>query len=306
MRRFGLFVCIIGGLAVSTAVLWSITPLSFSFRDVRAFLGSIFFVESTTTSALQDAYRHGRRIRILIVPGHDSESYGTEHNGLREAALTVALGEDIASLLEADPRFKPILVRTKTGYAPEFLEYFANNDANVKTFVAEKKKVMKDLLHSGLLEKEEGVIHNSVPNTVAYRLYLLNMWANENAVDIVIHIHFNNYPRKTTTKPGRYTGYTIYVPDKQYSNARPSHDLATNIARRLSEVSAPSTHPQEGDVVPDQELIALGSYNTLDPAGVLVEYGYIYEPQFAKAKRGETLHTLATLTYAGLLDFFNE
>ena len=41
--------------------------------------------------------------------------------------------------------------------------------------------------------------------------------------------------------------------------------------------------PGEG-VVEDQELIAIGSFNTLNPIGLLIEYGYIYESQFYNKK----------------------
>lgn len=306
MYRFGKLVFGAAFAIIVGAALWPFLPASFSLERIEQSLSSIFFVESTTTAALKTTYDRGERIRVLIVPGHDDAAFGTSYKGMREAALNAELGEELAFVLSSDARFEPILVRTKSGYAKEFTDYFEKNDKNVHVFLAEKKKIMKDLLRSGMLEKEEGVIHNDAPNDVAYRLYSLNMWANENGVDIVIHIHFNDYPRKARTKPGRYSGYAIYVPDGQYSNARPSRDLAVNIARRLSERLTPSTHPQEGAVVPDQELIAVGSYNTLDSAVALIEYGYIYEPRFQGEKRGALFQELARLTHEGLRDFFVE
>ena len=306
MYRFGQIVFTAALLIVLGSALSPFFPSSFSLERVEQSLSSIFFVESTTTTALQKTYDSGERIRVLIVPGHDDVSFGTSYKGMREATLNAELGEALAFVLSSDPRFEPVLVRTETGYAKEFAEYFEKNDKNVRPFVAEKKKIMKDLLRSGMLEKEEGVIHNDAPDDVAYRLYSLNMWANENGVDIVIHIHFNDYPRKARSKPGRYSGYAIYVPDRQYSNAGPSRDLAVSIARRLSERLTPSTHPQEGAVVPDQELIAVGSYNTLDPAVALIEYGYIYEPRFQGEKRAALFSDLARLTHEGLRDFFTE
>ncbi len=58
-------------------------------------------------------------------------------------------------------------------------------------------------------------------------------------------------------------------------------------------------------VVEEQELIAIGTYNTLEAPSMLIEYGYIYEPQFADpAVRESTLKDLAFQTYLGIQDFF--
>ena len=64
---------------------------------------------------------------------------------------------------------------------------------------------------------------------------------------------------------------------------------------------------EDQGIVEDQELIAIGSYNTVDAASMLIEYGYIYEPQFrAPAVRAIVLKELAFQTYLGLADFFGE
>lgn len=64
--------------------------------------------------------------------------------------------------------------------------------------------------------------------------------------------------------------------------------------------------PKETDgIIEEQELIAIGSYNTLDAPSMLIEYGYIYEPQFAdKNVRDSTFRDLAFQTYLGIQDFF--
>lgn len=55
----------------------------------------------------------------------------------------------------------------------------------------------------------------------------------------------------------------------------------------------------------DQHLIAIGAHNTLDPFGMLIEYGYIYEPQFLNEKiRDSIIKELAFQTYVGLANFF--
>ena len=305
MKRLSYILLSLTVLCVCAALLTAF-PRTLAWQNGQGLLSSIFFTESTTTAKLRESYDTGRRIRVLIVPGHDDAAWGTEFRGLKEADVTVALGEELAYVLSSDPHFEPVLVRTKSGYTKEFAEYFKVEKETTRAFIADKKKVMKDLLRQGMLEREEGIIHNSASSDVALRLYMINKWANEHAVDLVLHIHLNDYPRKARTKPGRYSGFALYVPDRQYSNAGPSVEIATSIARRLSEKLTPSTHPQEGAIVPDQELIAVGAYNTLDPAVVLLEYGYIYENRLAAGNREKTIAELVSLTHQGLSDFFRE
>ena len=55
----------------------------------------------------------------------------------------------------------------------------------------------------------------------------------------------------------------------------------------------------------DQDLIAVGSYNTVDPVSLLIEYGYIYEPQFKQADvRNLIFQEYAYQTFIGLENFF--
>jgi len=289
--------------------IWShAVPEAFLAVQARKLLSSVFFVESTTTEALRSEYQKGSRIRILIVPGHDNLSGGTEFLGVREVDMTLALGEELYTFLRSDPHFEPIMTRNKYGYTEEFQKYFKKNEGSVKAFVVEKKSIMQNFLTRGLVEREQGVVHNTAASSVAYRLYSINMWANENDIDLVIHIHFNDYPGRRWNKAGRFDGFTVYVPEKQYSNARASTAIGKAIATKLSSVLAMSNLPTEsgqGGIMPDQELIALGSYNTLDPASVLIEYGYIYEPQFlTRENREEVMHEYAFKTYLGLNQFF--
>lgn len=69
-----------------------------------------------------------------------------------------------------------------------------------------------------------------------------------------------------------------------------------------------SNLPSEDEgVVESQELIAIGSANTVDAASMLIEYGYIYEPQFrVESVRSMAVKELAFQTYLGLSDFFGE
>ena len=150
------------------------------------------------------------------------------------------------------------------------------------------------------------VYHNSAPDSVAYRLYGLTKWSNENAVDIAIHIHFNDYPGHGRI-PGKYAGFAIYTPEAQYANSTTTRALSETMFKRLSKYNPVSNLPVESDgIIEERELIAIGANNTADAASALIEYGYMYEPQFLNIDtRGLAIKDLAFQTYLGLEDFFN-
>lgn len=312
MRRLVTFLaCVCGGTVVVTAFFVARSPL-LSFSDVQSFFAGVFFAESVTPEGLKEIYRRAGRgedkVKVLIVPGHDDESWGTEFRGIREADMTVTVGEELMQRLSSDPLFEPTLVRTRGGYTEEFQTYFKEERKNVEAFLLEKKQTMRDLVRSGSVHLVGGVIHNSAPRDTALRLYSINKWANEHGVDIVLHLHFNDYPGRPYHRAGRYNGFSIYVPDSQFSNARASRAIATALFGQFGGFYAESNLPvEDSGIVEDQELIAIGSYNTLDSASVLIEYGYIYEQRFLdNTVREKALKELAFQTYRGLNRFFGK
>ncbi len=167
-----------------------------------------------------------------------------------------------------------------------------------KIIVKKQKETMSELVRAGEVHNVEGVIHNSAPDETALKLYGINKWANENNIDIVLHIHFNDYPNRKYNREGKYSGFVIYVPEAQYSNAKASRAVAEPIFNQLAKFYPKSDFLREQDgMVGDQHLIAIGAHNTLDPVGMLIEYGYIYEPQFLNEKiRGSIIKELAFQT----------
>jgi N-acetylmuramoyl-L-alanine amidase len=152
------------------------------------------------------------------------------------------------------------------------------------------------------------VPHAAAPNEMAMRLYSINKWANDNKYDLVLHIHFNDTARYNQVYPGPYTGFSVYVPHSQFGNARGSQAVGRALVEQLSRIHYPSTLPQEsGGLVEDQELIAIGAYNTLKPASVLVEYSYIYEQRVQNPTlRQTTLNDMAEATAVGLESFLKD
>ncbi len=247
-----------------------------------------------------------KEIKILIVPGHDKESGGTRFRNIKESSLNAELGERIYNLLKGEKEFKVYLVRGKSGYLPEFLSYFNDQKESIKQFEFAHQKVTNYYERKGLITDKEWIVHNSASPDAANKLYGINKWANENDVDVVLHIHFNDYPRRNLAKRGKYSGFSIYIPEKQFSNSKKSIALAKSVFDRLKKKFAISNLPKEKmGIIEDQKLIAVGSYNTLNAASLLIEYGYIYERQFTSPTiRKLVLQRMAKQTFLGVKNFF--
>ena len=246
---------------------------------------------------------------ILLVPGHDSFSKGGFFRELYEEEITLELAKYLADNLQADKRFKVVTTRdfTTGDYTDEFLTYFTNAETQIESFKQQAKQTMKSLLATGTVDEVEPIIqHNEVGKTTGFRLYGINKWANDHKVDLALHIHFNDHPREFHDNVGKYTGFAMYVPEQQFTNASSSRQVAEKLLTSLSVVSATSTFPSEaGTIIESQDLIATGANNSQTHPAVLVEYGYIYEPQYYLAgKRAKSLPLLAEQTHQGLIKYF--
>ena len=276
------------------------------FQNIKN-LASVFFTESVTEQQLKSKYNNDE-VKILIVPGHDDDFWGTEFSGIKEADLNLDLAKELSKMLAQEKEFEVILLRDENGYNQSFLNYLDKERKSIEKFIQKQKQTMKDFVASNLVEEKEGVPHVSVSLERVVKLYGINKWANENNFDIVINIHFNDYPRKNINRAGEYSGLAIYVPDAQYSNAKASKSLANPIFERFKKYFAVSNMPKEKEgIIDDQKLISIGANNSLDSAALLIEYGYIYESQFMNKKtRPVVFKKLATQTYLGIKDFFEK
>lgn len=245
-------------------------------------------------------------IKILIVPGHDDISWGAQYKNIKEADMNLRLANEIYNLLKKDARFKVSITRNWDGYLPVFASYFEKEKNEIQKFIANSKQVNQFKIDTGDLVPKSGVPHNTASQRGAEILYSLNAWADSHAMDLVLHVHFNDYPRETPWAMGKYKGFAVYYPEAQMVNSSRSLPLAKTIFTQLKKKYATSTYPKEtGGLIPDQNLIALGSNETLYPEvrSVLVEYGYIY--RFGdSAMRHKFYKDAATLTTAGIRKYF--
>lgn len=273
---------------------------------------AVFFTQSTTSTNLRTAFDNAsstkEKLNVLIVPGHEPNFGGAKFRDVLERDLNADLALYLAQYLVEDGHYEVTMTRGKDGWNPHLESYFSTNNEEIITFVRSQKMEMLRLVSEGkIISMSSSLPHNDAPQDVALRLYGINKWANENKVDIIIHVHFNDSSPRNEHIPGEYNGFTIYTPEHQYSNSQASMDIANHLFKRLSKMFPVSNLPgEESGIVEDQELIAVGSSNTVDAPSLLVEYGYIYEPQFrVPAVKTIVLKELAFQTYLGLTDFFS-
>ncbi len=275
-------------------------------------LAAVVMHKPKTVAGLQSKYniaakRGTDKVKVLIVPGHEPNYGGAEFGKLKERDMTVELAENLAQILRNNGRYEVFVTRSADSWSPEFKEYFENEWQNITDWQKSYKREFVNLTRiTGAKPMKPVVYHNAVPERVALRLYGITKWANANEVDIVIHVHFNDYPGHPANRPGKYAGFAIYTPEQLYANSTTTRTIAESVFRRLAKYNPVSDFGPESDgIVEEPDLIAVGAYNTADAASMLVEYGYIYEPQFTNDDtRDLALKDLAFQTYLGLQDFF--
>ncbi len=278
---------------------------SFVMSTHLADLGSSPVVFSTTSD--QQLPVTPAKIKVLLVPGHEPGFGGTEFGSLKERNMNVELAQDISDLLQADPHFQVYITRDDSAWSSIFSTYFKDHWDEIKAWQKSSHDEMKHLIAIGSTTAPVSkVIHNAAPLNVALRLYGITKWANENTMDVVIHVHFNDFPDHRSNVPGRHAGFSIYVPVGQYANSTTTKAIANAVFKRLLIHNSVSDLPGESSgIIDEPQLIAIGANNTADAASMLIEYGYIYEPQFkTAAKREAAFKIMANDTYLGLQDFF--
>lgn len=310
------------GLVSSIVILSSAGSVMMVREDVtwiskQVQTAAVFFVTSITAAEINDKY-HGatlsptvpqKKVHVLIIPGHQPDTGGTDFGGVYERDVVVDIADALAMLFSQNSHYDVMVARTKEAWNPILQSYFDTHAAAIETFRQFQTTQMESHLADGsILPAAEQVYHHSTPTQAALQLYGINKWASDNNYDITLHLHLNDYAGRRLNRVGTYDGFTIYVPDHQYSNAEASKAVGEAIAIRLNAYHATSTLPKEDvGIVPDQQLIAIGSNNSASNATLLIEYGYIYEPQFQNTSvRPVAVADYAYQTYLGLQDFFND
>lgn len=264
-----------------------------------------------TPDQIRSEYAIGKT-KIILVPGHDPVHWGTQFGKgkslYKEGDLTVALAYELEALLAKDPKLEIAVSRKRNGeYADWLSEYIEDHGMEVAAWRKEHIASMQKALASGTIQNATGVYHNKADTDTATYLSAINKYANDTGVPIVLHIHFDDFCCRRVDEVGKYDGFTIYVPEHQFPNAPVSRAVAESVEKTLGRVLPGSSLPAEqGTIVEDQGLVAIGPNATRDGASLLVEYGYIYESALrSKTLRPLVLKEYAAETAAGLLGFLD-
>lgn len=304
--------CRVKGAVSLAALLGSLFPLGALTQLTASVINSIqssqssAYPETITPEDLKDTYQN-KKVSILLVPGHDEQSSGAAFGAVREVDANLMMASYLYERFSADDQFATQATKDLT--TGEYMAPFVIDEATrarISTWRETLKSVFSFREQQGLLTRSAVVQHNNANDRMSTILYRINEWANENDIDIVLHIHFNDYASRKGTRVGKYSGFSIYVPDTVLPNARASTALAESVYARLSQRFPSSDLPKEDiGIIPDQELIAVGSHASRRKVSFLIEYGYIYERQFkTEAVREAVLRELAYQTYLGVKDFF--
>lgn len=247
-----------------------------------------------------------KKIRVLIVPGHEPDNGGTNFGNLYERNLVVPLAEDLQGYLDENNRYETFITRDAQNWNQTFADYFQNDWNQIISWEQNAKKIFLPIVTQN--QNTSGEVHNNAATDDAMRLYGINKWADDNNIDLMIHVHFNNYPGAPKNTAGKYSGIVMYMPAPILKNSAESLPIAKAVFKRLSLYNPISNLPVESKgLEEDNQLIAMGAYNTAKPASMLIEYDYIYEPQFVNPKaRDIAFKDLAYQTYLGLQDYFNQ
>lgn len=220
----------------------------------------------------------GKKLKILIVPGHDEKYYGAKYKEITEEEENLKIADELQTALEKNSEVEAVVLRDANGYIAEFESYFTVNQNEIEKFRTENKQKTKTLIAQKDFVSNQKVKHNFASTEMSLRLYAINKWATENEFDFVIHVHLNDYPGRKENSIGKYKGFSIYIPEKQLPNHDASLKLAGAVQGKLQSVLAESNFPQETEnIIEDQDLIAVGANHTLEIPSILIEYGYIYE-----------------------------
>ena len=194
------------------------------------------------------------KVRILIVPGHEPDFGGAEYASLKERDMTVMLGDKLKALLDKNSHYQVFETRSYNSWNPVFQSYFDNSWNDIETWIKASHQEFSQLISAGSVKRtSSAVYHNIAPEKVATHLFGITKWANENNIDITIHIHFNDVPRNGRNTPGKNTGFTIYVPEKQYSNSTTTKAVAETVFKRLAKYNPVSDLAGESSGIVEEQ-----------------------------------------------------
>jgi len=239
-----------------------------------------------------------KTFNILVIPGHEPKAGGGSYKNIYERDLAVDIANKIFETLSKDSEYKVTVARDENDWNPILKEYFQTQKQAIINFKTKCQQDTKALMASGKMKYVPNMgFHADASQEMSVRLYGMNKWANENDIDLVLNLHFNDEQRPNINTPGDLSGFVIFVPESQMKNSQASKLAAQDIFDQLKSVES----PQVNYLLEDQSLIALGASGTMDAPSLLIEYAYIFEKKLrTDTDRLKTLDEFAQQTVLGI------
>jgi len=143
--------------------------------------------------------------------------------------MNVDISQRLYDHLSAKGDVEVLLASDESGMDARLESYLNKNKEEILEFYNDKKNTMNELVEKGKVYTYENVSHNPARPEVVQKLYEINKFANDNDFDMVIHVHFNDYPGRSRDKVYKYNGFSIYAPERQFSNYEASKLLGEKI-----------------------------------------------------------------------------
>ena len=111
-----------------------------------------FFAERITPEQILASYKtENNKIKILIVPGHNNDSFGAQFKGTKEAEMNAELGQELFEFFQKDDKFETYATRLKNGdYSQWFHDYFESNKEEVAKFREDSRRQMRQAIEQGM------------------------------------------------------------------------------------------------------------------------------------------------------------
>lgn len=258
---------------------------------------------TTTEEEITSPVDSGPR-RILLVAGHTAVTKGAVFGQTTEYEINYELLKK-AELVLQEKGYEVVITHRDDDYSYRFTSFFEENRDRILEF----RQLQKDRYD---IEYPMGVVtndtdHNYASDSVVLQLYGVNLWANENDIDAVVHIHFNDYPGRPAGQRGTHTGFSIFTGLKTNTNFVPSFRLAKALETEMLRYADRSTVPKESAGVLESELIAVGQADSVDPPAILLEGGFVYEEKFTdRTRRSKELANYAQAIGNAVDTYFEE
>ena len=267
--------------------------------------------DNTNQSNYVSNKKENKKIKILIDPGHNAATKGSQGFLGYEYYMTLRLAKQLTAILDKDDRFEYTLSRNGAYYDKPIKEYITNN--------------YEKLLGIYNTELEETERTGNLTRYQTMELYAIRHYAIDNDFDALISLHFDYMPYIKQRE--KTEGFHIIV-SPYNGEFQTSMKIANKISERMQESYKISPVIATDNILPDnvwrfynkedllnkgialRGLVLLGDsfeykYNKQtfkkDIPSVMIESGFIHDWRLGSTK---ALSNISDKIYQALVDVY--